>query len=80
MALFDFRKVLFSMAVRQVKKLPPRDLDVIVSGSAHYKKDTRYTIDHQFADHLKICPVCRDQLLSSLRETYAMIESGQFWE
>ncbi len=45
----------------------------------HYKKETRYTLNYGFAEHLKTCLQCRDQLVSSLRETIDKIESGQMW-
>jgi hypothetical protein len=67
-------KVLFSMTTRQLGKSPN------VIGSAHYNKHTHYTVDREFAEHLKVCPVCREQLLESLRETHAMIDSGEFWK
>ncbi len=75
--MFDFRKVLFSMTVRQVKKKVSPTLGSL--GTAHYSKHTRYNVDHEFAEHLKVCPICREQLLESLNETCEMIRQGVFW-
>jgi len=82
------RRRLFAMITMRVRKLPAADgrergafwlPSTAAVGSAHYKKHTTYVMDYKFAEHLKMCPHCRTQLIASLQETIERIDSGILW-